>query len=113
MRTKQDNQKQCEYVDRPDISTSEKSHFSKVYGINQSSILLEIPDFNVTQQLPQDIMHVLLEGIFPFHMQQLLNYIINEAHILSLDQVNSRILAFPYSYFDCKPSPIESICLQS
>ena len=37
-------------------------HFSKEYGITKRSILLDAPYFNVTEQLPQDIMHVILEG---------------------------------------------------
>ena len=35
-----------------------------MYGVNYSSCLNEIPLFNVADwQLPQDIMHVLLEGV--------------------------------------------------
>lgn len=37
-------------------------HFSKEYGINKRSILLDAPYFDVTEQLPQDVMHVILEG---------------------------------------------------
>lgn len=37
-------------------------HFSKEYGINKRSILLDAPYFDVTEQLPQDLMHVILEG---------------------------------------------------
>lgn len=74
---------------------------------------MELSDFDISQQLPQDIMHVVLEGVFPLHLEQLLNYIIYELSALSLSQINSRILAFPYSYLDCKPSPIKDICLQA
>ena len=87
MRTKEEHTKQCEYIERPGITSSERCHYSKVYGINKSSVLLELPDFDITQQLPQDIMHVLLEGIFPLHVEQLFDYIINVASLLSLDQV--------------------------
>ena len=112
MRTKEEHTKQCEYIERPGITSSERCHYSKVYGINRSSVLLELPDFDITQQLPQDIMHVLLEGIFPLHVEQLFDYIINVASLLSLDQINSRLLAFPYAYFNEKPSPITQMCLQ-
>lgn len=39
-----------------------RTHFSKEYGVNKKSILLEAPYFDVTKQLPQDVMHVILEG---------------------------------------------------
>ena len=96
-------------IDRAGISESERSHYSKVYGINRSSILLELPYFDVTKQLPQDIMHVLLEGIFPLHVQQLLEYVIHTLKILTLSQINSRVLAYPFAYFEVRPSPIKEL----
>ena len=107
LRTKEKHAKQCDYISRPGISVSEKSHYSKVYGINRKSVLMEMPEFDVTQHLPQDIMHVLLEGIFPLHMEQFVDYIVNQAHLLTLDQINSRVMAFPYSYFSERPSPLQ------
>ena len=38
------------------------THFSKEYGITKRSVLLDAPYFDVTDQLLQDIMHVILEG---------------------------------------------------
>lgn len=106
MREKKEHAKRCEYINRLGISESEKKHFSKVYGINRSTILLELPYFDVTQQLPQDLMHVLLEGIFPLHIEQILRYIIDSS-ILTISQINSRLLAYPYAYFETKPSPLK------
>lgn len=37
-------------------------HFSKEYGVTKRSVLLDAPHFDVTDQLPQDVMHVILEG---------------------------------------------------
>lgn len=105
MRSKEEHHKECGYLNQQGMSNSEREHYSKVYGINRSTVLLELHDFDVTQQLPQDIMHVVLEGIFPYHMEQLLNYII-DGSILTLAQINSRIMSFPYSYFNVKPSPL-------
>lgn len=109
MRIKQDHVKYCSYINRPGISHDEKSHYSTVYGINRASVLMELTDFDVTRQLPQDLMHVLLEGIFPYHLEQLLNYIVNESALLMLSQINSRIQAFPYAYFSVKPSPLNDL----
>lgn len=67
---------------------------------------MELPEFDVTQQLPQDLMHVLLEGIFPLHLEQLLQYVVQVSGLLTLNQINSRISAFPYAYFNDKPGPL-------
>lgn len=69
-------------------------------------------DFDVVKHLPQDIMHMFLEGIFPLHMEQLLNYISNEASLLCLEQINSHILGFTYAHFNQKSSPLNGISLR-
>ena len=83
-----------------------------MYGINRSASIIELPDFDVTQQLPQDIMHVLLEGIFPLHMEQLLEYVVEIAGLMTLDEINSRIAAFSYVYFNEKPASLSGFNLQ-
>ncbi len=112
MRTKEQHAIQCQYIDGLGVSDSEKSHYSKVYGINRSSILMSIPYFDITKQLPQDLMHILLEGVFPLHVEQLLKYVIHETNTLSLSQVNSRIKAYPYAYFEDMPSPLNGLDIQ-
>ena len=57
-------------------------------------------------------MHVLLEGVFPLHMEQLLKYIVEDIAILTLTQINSRIKAFPFAYFNDKPSPLKGLSLE-
>ena len=106
MRTKEVHAQHCGYIDLPDASASEQRHYSKVYEINRSTILLSLPNFDITQQLPQDLMHVLLEGVFPVHMEQLVAYIVQVSGVLTLAEINSRIAAFPYAYFQEKPGPI-------
>lgn len=39
------------------------------YGINKRSCLCNLPDFDVTKQLPQDIMHTLLEGTVQYELR--------------------------------------------
>jgi len=39
-----------------------RNHFSKEYGVNGESILLDVPYFNITEQLSQDVMHIVLEA---------------------------------------------------
>ena len=55
-------------------STFLKKYFSKHYGINNRSALLDAPHFNVTKQLPQDLMHVFLEGIVSYELKFLLQH---------------------------------------
>ena len=112
MRRRVDYLQQCQYINQSDISDSERSHYSKVYGINRMTISSELPYFDITENLPQDIMHVLLEGVFPCHLEQLLNYIVCESSVLSISQINSRIKSFPYAYFQEKPSPISGSVIQ-
>jgi hypothetical protein len=39
-----------------------KNDLTTTYGINHRSSLCDLKDFDITVQLPQDIMHTLLEG---------------------------------------------------
>lgn len=96
--------RQCAYIDRPGITSSEREHFSKVYGINRTSALCEVPYFDVTCQLPQDIMHVLLEGLIPVNIGLLLTHAIESLKIVTLADINARIKSYPYVYFENKPS---------
>ena len=40
-------------------------HYSVNYGLDRRSILSKFPGFKITEQLPQDLMHILLEGVIP------------------------------------------------
>ena len=77
MRTLDNHIKQCAYMERPGIGADERSHYSKVYGINRRSALCNLPHFDVTTQLPQDIMHLLFEGLFPLHFELILQHSIS------------------------------------
>ena len=35
---------------------------------------MTLPYFDITKQLPQDLMHVMLEGVIPLHIEEFLNY---------------------------------------
>jgi hypothetical protein len=77
MRTLSAHLTHCTYLERPGITADEKSHYSKVYGINRRSTLCNLSTFDVTQQLPQDIMHLLFEGLFPVHVDLILHHAID------------------------------------
>jgi len=59
-------------------STFLKHYYSKQFGINSRAKILEAPYVDVTQQPPQDIMHVFLEGILTNHLKYFLHHCLSE-----------------------------------
>ena len=106
MRSRDEHMQHCAYIDRRGISDVEREHYSKVYGINRTSSLCDVPYFDVTQQLPQDIMHVLLEGIIPTNVGLLLTHVIESLKNFTLAEINARIKSYPYAYYEGRPSDI-------
>ena len=45
------------------------SDLRTTYGINKRSFLCDLPDFDVTRQLPQGIMRTLLEGTVQYELR--------------------------------------------
>ena len=77
---------------------------STTYGIVQSSPLNLIEDFHVVDQLPQDIMHVLFEGVVPYELQLMLKHFVKEKY-LTISQLNEKIESFCYSSHDASDRP--------
>ena len=90
---------QLEIVLDPEISEKSRTYWSKKYGINKKSALSEIPYFDVTQCLPQDIMHIIFEGIADIAVRNLLCYLILKKKLFTLDDFNERIRNFDFSKF--------------
>lgn len=90
-----------------------KKYFSKEFGINDRAKIMEAPYFNVTKQLPQDVMHIFLEGIISYEMKFLLKYLF-DARRLTLHYLNNEIDHFAYGYSEKKdkPSPIKEVDLE-
>lgn len=79
------------------LSTSSSS---SVCGIRSDCVLHQyLTHFHVTQGLPPDIAHDLLEGIVPHELALCLNGLIHKK-CFSLEFLNSRIRAFPYLHSD-------------
>ena len=83
----------------------ERVHWSKHFGVNRRSILNKIPMFPVTQNLIQDVMHVLLEGVFPFVGALMLKKYIFEKKYFTLEKLNTSVQNFNFSYLDKKNCP--------
>ena len=84
---------------------------SVTYGINYCSPLNKLENYHVCNgQLPQDIMHILLEGAIPYTMKAMLQSFVNAKKYFTITYVNEKILWFKFSHDDCrsKPSQISS-----
>jgi len=82
-------------------------HMATTYGLTRDSILNTSRYFHVTEGLPPDCMHDLLEGTLQYEVKEMLKSFIQRG-IFSLDDVNCRVALFPYSPCDAvnKPSPL-------
>ena len=59
---------------------------SITHGINYRSPLNDIPFYHVANsQLPQDIMHVILEGVLPMEVKLLLSVYISDKKYFAID----------------------------
>lgn len=77
----------------------------RLYGVNEASSLLQLPYFDVTRQLPPDIMHDILEGGAECVLREVLNGLLASG-LLSrrdLDAVSS----FKYGPSDAKNKPVQ------
>ncbi|XP_066930562.1 uncharacterized protein [Clytia hemisphaerica] len=104
-RTKAEYEKACDAIESNETT---KSRFSLLYGITERSCLTRLPGFDVTRQLPQDIMHTILEGTLQYEVRLVLQHFVN-LKMLKLKQLNSAIEnhAYGYSEVNTKPGPLK------
>ena len=78
---------------------------SVTYGINYESALNQLSHFHVANsQLPQDIMHVLLEGVVKLELSLLLNYLVSSRYITE-NLLNDRIENLNYTIDEKRNKP--------
>ena len=89
------------------LDTPARDQFSKTYGINKDSILLNVQYYSMFNGgLPHDIMHDLLEGVASCEVKHLLSIFIRNK-LFSLDEFNRKLIAFNYGFSKSdKPVPI-------
>ena len=82
-----------------------------MYGINRRSVLCALCDFPVTQNIIQEPMHCLLEGICGQVIAIFLNSIIFELGLVSLEWVNEKLKIIDYMERDAcnKLNEIEKV----
>lgn len=67
--------RQCNEVERASTEFL-KSSLKTTYGINRQSTFIDFPGFNLIEQMPQDIMHVILKGVAPMEIKCVLKYLV-------------------------------------
>lgn len=83
------------------------------FGVNSKSPLLKVNSFDITKCMPQDIMHLFLEGIMETHCRLLLNHAIEDKK-LKLKDINYFLSSHDYGKLQTdKPSPIQPTHLKS
>ena len=94
---------QCNEIDLADTEYM-KSHLCTTFGINRRSSLLKVPNFDVCTMMPQDVMHVLLEGVAQYEIKEVIKQLIRDK-VFSLSQFNALVISFRYPYFDIRNKP--------
>ena len=101
MRDEQSYEYHCKLLDG-DLSESD----SVTYGINHRSVLNDLYGFHVANgQLPQDVMHLLLEGVIPYELKLMLREFTAVKKYFVVEDLNNRIRSFNYSPEEAKDKP--------
>ena len=105
LRTPRTHDEHCDMLDGPT-----GLYDSTTYGVNRRSVLNQVDYFNVASgQLPQDVMHVLYEGVLPLNVKLMLHRFISEEHLFTLKTLNDRIFSFSYGRNEARNKPSKCI----
>lgn len=81
------------------------SEDSTTYGVNAPCPLNSISHFHVAKsQIPQDVMHVLFEGVLPMETKLMLSSFMEDGFI-TLNLLNQRISHFTYGRVEARNKP--------
>lgn len=76
---------------------SVRDAISRAYGINGRSVARDFPNFDLTQQIPHDIMHVIFEGVAVYEIKLVLKVLLDD-RLFSVTELNDLIEFFSYGY---------------
>ena len=90
-----ERQSQAEHLQRCELieqarTKAQKSRYSKEFGINEKSILLDLGYINIPMLFMHDVLHVTLGGIFKQHTCDLISYLIDEK-IFTYAELNMKL----------------------
>ena len=95
----------CSFIEDEDNVRNVRDQLSTTYGVNRLSVLDKIAHLDVCKCMPEDIMHVLLEGLVPYETKLVLKKLIDESRCFTLKELNHRIESFDYGYMNKKNQP--------
>ena len=110
LRTPDAHKSQCDRLGGVD-----HDHYSKVYGINERSSLLDIVGYSMLDWgLPHDCMHDLFEGVVDYEIKLVLLHCCQQGYF-TLQQFNQWLIQFDYGHSETadKPTPITTLHLHS
>ena len=81
-----------------------RPYWSKQWGINGTSPLLQLPYFKIAHCTPHDPLHVCLESVFNYATALILQIGL-EAKLFTINWINAKIANFRYSYLDRDNKP--------
>lgn len=97
LRNKVEHDEHVRIVSDPTPSKVAIEFWKTYYGVNKTSCLMNIMD--VTKCLPQDAMHIILEGPLPIVMKHLSRHCIIDLHLFSIDDLNNNLKRFEFGHF--------------
>ena len=108
---KNSHDEHCATISNEDLTAAAKTYWKREYGVNSESPLNDICD--ITQCLPQDILHILVEGVCEVAIRAYLRHFIVKRELFDCDDLNDRIKNFNFNCFsDNKPAPINEDHIQ-
>lgn len=75
------------------------------HGVTEECVFNKIPDFHIADNFSVDIMHDDLEGTAHYIIVNVLNVLIYDQKIMTLEKINSRIASFNYGIIESKNAP--------
>ncbi|XP_064475511.1 uncharacterized protein LOC135389386 [Ornithodoros turicata] len=82
---------------------SDSNLSKRLYGVGEQSLLLGIHYFDLSLQLPPDLMHDVLEGAIPHVLREVLNGLISDS-VISFSDLD-RVATFNYGHHEKKQKP--------
>ncbi|XP_011872221.1 PREDICTED: uncharacterized protein LOC105564455, partial [Vollenhovia emeryi] len=108
LRNKNDHNDHLSAINEPNLTKRAKEFWQKTYGVNNRSPLMEIPHFDITICLPQDCMHILIEGVAEITCRLFLCYCIIEKELFCINDLNEKLVSFHFEHFSKdKPAAIQ------
>ncbi len=104
LRNSEEHKERCDHLSA--LSKKARKHWSKFWGVNFTSPLIKITS-SLSDLLPHDPMHVLLEGIVPYEFALCLYEFILVKKYFTLNWLNSQIANFPFQGTDISQKPVK------